>query len=286
MLNRYKNIIENKLKEIFINKPQEYSVVLEAMDYSLLAGGKRLRPALMLEFYRLCGGKDDITNFAAAIEMIHTYSLIHDDLPCMDDDDFRRGRPSCHKKFGEEYALLAGDGLLTEAFHIASLTPVDSGCKSNAIEKLSYYAGVHGMIGGQVIDLLNENKECTLDIILKTYELKTACLLMACCTIGCILAGASEETIKKAEEFAYNLGLAFQIRDDLLDFIGDEKLLGKPVLSDDKNNKTTYVGIVGIENAKKDIEEYSKKAIEILNSFDADTSDLVKLVEYLITRSN
>lgn len=281
---KYKNLIEEKLESIFKDKPQEYAVFLEAMEYSLLAGGKRIRPAILLEFYNICGGKEDASNFAAAIEMIHTYSLIHDDLPCMDDDDFRRGRPSCHKQFGEANALLAGDGLLTHAFYMAANSTIKSEYKAKAIGVLAQYAGVHGMIGGQVIDLLNENKSCELEIILKTYELKTAGLLIASSMMGCILAGANEEKIKAAYDFAYNLGIAFQIQDDLLDYFGDEKKLGKPIGSDSKNEKTTYVSLVGIEKAMEDVVSYSMKAIESLKTFGDKSKNLMLLVYELIKR--
>jgi geranylgeranyl diphosphate synthase type II len=202
----------------------------------------------------------------------------------MDDDDFRRGRPSCHKQFGEANALLAGDGLLTHAFYLASVSPIISEYKIKAIEVLSKYSGVHGMIGGQVIDLLNENKPCELNVILKTYELKTAGLLIASSMMGCILAGANEEKIQAAYDFAYNLGIAFQIQDDLLDYFGDEKKLGKPVGSDQKNDKHTYVSLVGIENAKNDVVTYSNKAIKALEVFGEKSKELIELTNYLITR--
>ena len=284
ILNKYYKQIENKLKNIFIPKGNLFDLVIEAMNYSLLDGGKRLRPAILLEFYKICGGDKDALNFAAALEMIHTYSLIHDDLPCMDNDDFRRGKPSCHKKFGEQYALLAGDALLTEAFKLAAISNINSEYKVKAIEKLSNFSGIYGMIGGQTIDLINENKSCELSTILTMYDLKTACLLKAAATIGCILAGADENAVKKAEDYATNLGIAFQIRDDLLDYIGDESLLGKPILSDDKNNKSTYVSIVGIENAKEDVSFYSQKALKSLDFFGSKADDLRELTEFLINR--
>lgn len=284
IINKYKKNIEDKLASIFVDKNNEYSILLDAMDYSLLAGGKRIRPAILLEFYNICGGKEDALNFAAALEMIHTYSLIHDDLPCMDNDDFRRGRPSCHKQFDEANALLAGDGLLTHAFYLASISPIKSEYKTRAIEVLSKYSGVHGMIGGQVIDLINENQKPDLDTVLKTYELKTAGLLIAGATMGCILAGASDEKINAAYNFAYNLGIAFQIQDDLLDYFGDEEKLGKPIGSDEKNDKTTYVSLVGIDKAKEDVKEYSNKAITALNVFGDVANELVELTNYLISR--
>ena len=284
IIDKYNKQIEDKLSSVFANKPKEYSIFLEAMEYSLLAGGKRIRPAVLLEFYNICGGTEDALDFAAAIEMIHTYSLIHDDLPCMDDDDFRRGRPSCHKQFGEANALLAGDGLLTHAFYLAATSPIKSENKVKAIEVLSNYAGVHGMIGGQVIDLINENKKCELDIIFKTYELKTAGLLIASALMGCILANANDEQLKAAYDFAYNLGIAFQIQDDLLDYFGDEKKLGKPIGSDAKNEKTTYVSIVGIDKAKQDVIDYSNKAINALKVFEDKANDLIELTNFLISR--
>ncbi len=282
--NKYNKLIEEKLASIFANKEGEYSLLLEAMDYSLLAGGKRIRPSVLLEFYNICGGTEDALDFAAAIEMIHTYSLIHDDLPCMDDDDFRRGKPSCHKKYGEANALLAGDGLLTHAFYLASTSKINPEFKIKAIEKLSSYSGVHGMIGGQVIDLLNEEKSCDLETVLKTYTLKTANLLMASATMGCVLAGANDKLVNAAEEFAYNLGIAFQIQDDLLDYFGDEKKLGKPVGSDVKNDKNTYVSIVGVEQAIQDVFDYSKRAINALNPFGDKACGLVELTNSLISR--
>ncbi len=284
IISKYKQIIEDKLASIFADKNNEYSILLEAMDYSLLAGGKRIRPAILLEFYNICCGKEDALNFAAALEMIHTYSLIHDDLPCMDDDDFRRGRPSCHKQFDEANALLAGDGLLTHAFYLASTAPIKSEYKTKAIEVLSKYAGVHGMIGGQVIDLINENAKPDLDTVLKTYELKTAGLLIAAATMGCTLAGANDEKINAAYNFAYNLGIAFQIQDDLLDYFGDESKLGKPIGSDLKNAKTTYVTLVGIEKAKQDVKDYSKKAVDALALFGEKANELIELTNYLISR--
>lgn len=286
LLKEYRQLIDKKLEEVFPACCEEYSSVVEAARYSLEAGGKRIRPAIMLEFYRLCGGTGNgAIDFAAALEMIHTYSLIHDDLPCMDDDDFRRGKPSCHKVYGEDIALLAGDGLLTAAFYTASKT---CGVKSEYVLKamavLADCAGINGMIGGQVIDLANEKGDPELDIIIKTYELKTSALIRAAAVIGCILAGADQKHTAAANEYGRCLGLAFQIIDDILDFTGDEKLLGKPVGSDLKNHKTTYVTKAGLETAKLKAAELSDAAVSALSAFEGDRSALIGITEYLLDR--
>lgn len=278
--------IESNLKKFFINKDIDYKIVLDAMEYSLLVGGKRIRPLFLLEFMEICGGKkQDAVDFACAIEMIHTYSLIHDDLPCMDNDDLRRGKPSCHKAFSEDTALLAGDALLTYAFEITSQTASkDATRRLKAINTLAKYAGVNGMIGGQQIDLLNEGKEVPKELLLKTYSLKTGGLIKAAAEIGAILAGANEKEIKAAKKYAENIGLAFQIVDDILDVVADEKLLGKPVGSDKENLKFTYVSAFGLENAKQKVKELTNEAIEVLNIFSNDKTNLIEIAKYLIDR--
>lgn len=265
-------------------------IVHNAMKYSLGIGGKRIRPVLVLEFCRLCGGDiNEALPFAAAIEMIHTYSLIHDDLPCMDDDDMRRGMPSCHKKYGEEYALLAGDGLLTRAFGI--IAESDIAIKSpetavKAIAMLSSLAGADGMIGGQVVDLRNEDKPCSLDVLRTMDSLKTGALIKCAAVLGVIAAKGNDNMMRAAVSYAENLGHAFQIVDDILDVIGDEKELGKPIGSDADSNKSTYVSILGIDESKKYAETLTENAVEALDIFGNEGDFLRELAMSLINRKN
>ncbi|WP_296977350.1 polyprenyl synthetase family protein [uncultured Eubacterium sp.] len=258
--------------------------MLEAMRYSVENGGKRIRPMLTLEFCRMCGGDvNKALPYACAIEYIHTYSLIHDDLPCMDNDDMRRGKPSCHKMYGEATALLAGDALLTHAFEICSASELSDSQNLRAVSLLSQNAGVGGMIGGQVIDLKYEQSDPSISDILTVHRLKTGALISAACILGCIAAGADDEKIALASRYAYMIGTAFQIRDDLLDIVGDEEKLGKPVGSDADNDKTTYVTLVGADRAQQDVKTLTDKAIEILDSFSE--NDFMKtLSEYLVNR--
>lgn len=278
--------IEQKLDELIPEKGDSFSEARRAMRYSLMGGGKRIRPVLLLEFYKLCGGKgDSALNFAAAIEMIHTYSLIHDDLPCMDNDDMRRGKPSCHKAFGEDTALLAGDALLTLAFWAAAKTkdlPPERVLR--AVSVLADNAGIDGMVGGQVMDLQLEKTGAEPEELKEMYLKKTSCLLKAAAVCGCVLAGANEEYIKYAEEYADSLGLAFQIIDDILDCTADEKILGKPIGSDEKNGKTTYVTLYGIDGARQKAKELSEKAESLLNNFEGDSTALKELTKYLLNR--
>ena len=269
------------------NKDPDYSRVGDAMLYSLGIGGKRIRPILMVEFYNLCGGKSKgIYNFAVALEMIHTYSLIHDDLPCMDNDDFRRGKPSCHKAFDEATAVLAGDGLLTEAFAFAAKAEnIDDSAKLSAISVLAECAGVNGMIGGQIIDLLNEGQEISREKLLKLYEMKTGALIVAAAKIGCILANKTEK-ISLAETYAKNIGLAFQIVDDILDVTGDEASLGKPLHSDEKNNKTTFLSFCGIEESKKTVADLTRQAKECIDKIASNGEFLKQMADYLAIRKN
>lgn len=289
-LKEYIEIINNYLDTAVVECDFGEDIVHKAMNYSLGIGGKRIRPLLTLEFCRLCGG--DIYKalpFAAAIEMIHTYSLIHDDLPCMDDDDMRRGMPSCHKKFGEEYALLAGDGLLTRAFGIIAESELASASPVRAVEavkELSQLAGANGMIGGQVVDLRNEDKPCTIDVLRTMDSLKTGALIKCASLLGVIAAGGTSEEKEAAIAFSENLGHAFQIVDDILDVIGDEKELGKPVGSDANSNKSTYVSILGIDESKKRAGELTAKAIESLEIFGSQGDFLRDLATSLISRKN
>ncbi len=288
MFDNYISDIELKLKEVLAKKDCEYSHLIEAMAYSAEAGGKRIRPCLLMEFMRISGGDpENALNFAVALEMIHTYSLIHDDLPCMDDDDMRRGKPSCHIKFGESTALLAGDALLTDAFKVALSTenvPFDRVCR--AAKALSECAGSDGMIGGQVIDLKYEEKTASLDVVKELYRLKTGGLLKAAASIGCILAGASEEKIESAIKFAENVGLSFQIRDDILDVISTEEELGKPIGSDTESQKSTYVSLVGLEHAQKDVQKFTDESIENLKIFGDEANDLKEFALALAGRKN
>jgi len=286
MLSDYGNIVESELKSVLSHDECSYNSVIKAMEYSTLLGGKRIRPALLLEFHKISGGNiNDALPFACALEMIHTYSLIHDDLPCMDNDDMRRGKPSCHVAFGEDIALLAGDGLLTESFSTCLKTSnisADLVIKCAAI--LSNFAGVDGMIGGQVIDLESENKSVDLDTLKQMYSLKTGALLKAAASIGCILAGADKLRTEAALNYAESVGFAFQIVDDILDKTSDVATLGKPIGSDDENQKSTFVSLVGMESAVATVDDLTKKAKESLLAFDMDTRDLADLADYLSNR--
>ncbi len=265
----------------------DFARVKDAMLYSLQIGGKRIRPILMVEFYKLCGGEaEGIYNFAVALEMIHTYSLIHDDLPCMDNDDFRRGKPSCHKAFDEATAVLAGDGLLTEAFALASRADgIASENIVKAINVLAVCAGVSGMIGGQIVDIQNEGRQLSIETLKKLYLLKTGALIKAAAKIGCILAGC-EDKCEYAEKYAENLGLAFQIVDDILDFCGDEAVLGKPVGSDEKNNKCTFVTLCGIDESRRVVEELTREAKFCVGKIGTNGEFLKDMADYLAIRDN
>lgn len=284
-LRAYQFEIERNLDNFFSIDNNGYGIIFDASRYSLLNSGKRIRPILMLEFYKLCGGKGNcVYNFACALEMIHTYSLIHDDLPCMDNDDFRRGKPSCHKQFSEDIALLAGDALLTEAFFVAMQTEnIPSDRVVKAAKFLAKCAGANGMIGGQVMDITDKAFE-NLELTLQMYALKTGCLIKAATVCGAILAGADDKQIKNAEIYAEKLGFAFQIIDDILDATGDEAILGKPVGSDDKNGKITYAKKVGIENARKKAKELTEEALNTLECFNGDTVFLKELTLFLLQR--
>lgn len=265
--------------------PADNGIVCDAMNYSLLLGGKRIRPLLVLEFCRLCAGNFmKAVPFACAIEMIHTYSLIHDDLPCMDDDDMRRGKPSCHIRFGEEYALLAGDALLTLAFETLMTADLPAEKKNEACLELSRAAGYQGMVGGQMLDLINENEQINIDILKKTDSLKTGALIKAACLLGCIAAGASAEQRAAAAGYAENIGLAFQIVDDILDVTSDTSVLGKPVGSDEHNNKSTYVSLLGLEESQKIAALLTENAVSSLAVFGGDAQFLTDLAYSLAAR--
>ena len=273
----------------FLPKEEGYQkTVLEAMNYSVSAGGKRLRPMLMLETYRMFGGTSKVIEpFMAAIEMIHTYSLIHDDLPAMDNDEYRRGRKTTHVVYGEAMAILAGDALLNYAFETAaSAFVLDEGNPAigKAFMILASKAGVYGMIGGQVVDVESEGKEIDADTLKFIHIHKTSALLESAMLIGAVLAGASEQQQRTVELAARELGLAFQIRDDILDVTGNTDELGKPVGSDEKNHKNTYVALEGLEKAKEDVKRYSESAIDRFKSLPARNEFLYELIEELIDR--
>lgn len=286
LISSYAINFENELEKQFKIESNEYAVLNEACKYSLLLGGKRLRPFLVRSFYELCGGSDNASfGFEAAIECIHTYSLIHDDLPCMDNDNMRRGKPSCHIKFGEANALLAGDALLTKAFGLAaSSNGVAPENKLRSILQLSNLSGINGMIGGQVVDLLYEDKNASEEVLKLICSLKTGALIKAACTIGCILAGATEEKINAAALYADYLGLAFQIVDDILDKTSTEEKLGKPINSDMENNKSTFVSLFGIEKCKTLVDELTLKAKNELSVFGSSAENLINLADYLCNR--
>lgn len=280
----FENILKNDIRKVDNSllsylpdaKDGQYQVA-EAMKYSLINGGKRIRPILALEFARACGGtRNDCLPLACALEYVHTYSLIHDDLPCMDNDDLRRGKPSCHKQFDEATALLAGDALLTHAFEIISEAELSDDKKVMAVSLLAQNSGVSGMIGGQVIDLLFEQGSPNLKELLTVYKLKTGALISAACLLGCISAGADSSQMAAASKFAYSLGIAFQIQDDILDITGDEKKLGKPVGSDATNSKKTYATIAGLTKAQQDVKKLTDNAISQLDAFE--DAEFIKLL--------
>ncbi len=267
MMRGYVEAIENYLSECFLqNEPQKK--LFEAMRYSLLAGGKRIRPVLVQAFCVLCGeDAEKSLPFAAAVEMVHTYSLIHDDLPCMDNDDFRRGKPTNHKVYGEATAVLAGDALLTAAFAQLAGASLPAERIVRAVEVLSKCAGELGMVGGQILDMAAEERICTQDEVLAIQSRKTGALIAAACQLGVIAAGGSEAQQKAAETYAYRLGLAFQIRDDMLDVIGDLKQLGKATGMDE--HKNTFVRLYGLEKCEHLVEEYTREATDALGVFEA-----------------
>ena len=281
--------IENSLQNYLPEQKGYQKIIMEAMEYSILAGGKRLRPMLMKETYTLFGGcSKAIEPFMAAIEMIHTYSLVHDDLPAMDNDEYRRGRKTTHVVYGEDMAILAGDALLNYAFETAvkafALEPEDSLKIGSAIRVLGEKSGIYGMLGGQVIDVKETGHAVSKDVLDTVYELKTGALIEASMMIGAILGGASQEDVKTVERIASLVGLAFQVQDDILDVTSTQEELGKPIHSDEKNEKTTYVTLLGIEEAKKVVEEKSEEAIRLLQTLPNENPYLEELLMELIHR--
>ena len=287
-LEEYIAKIEECLSSITADKPELQKIVVEAMEYSLSAGGKRLRPVLMLEFCRMCGEKDTdkYLDIACSVELIHTYSLIHDDLPCMDNDDYRRGKPSCHKAFPENIALLAGDALNSLAFEVISDAAMDGRISAEKavmlISVLSKAIGTNGMIGGQVIDLQCENKEIDIDTLNVLQQYKTGALIEAACVMGVVLSG-KYDSIPAAADYASAMGRAFQIEDDILDVTGTFEELGKPIGSDAEQHKNTYVSLLGLDRAKQIAKQLTVQALAVLKKFD-DSSFLSELTSDLLTR--
>ena len=279
-----------KLLVKYLPKAEGYqSQIMEAMEYSVMAGGKRLRPMLMQETYRLFGGEGkEIEPFMAAIEMIHTYSLVHDDLPAMDNDEYRRGRKTTHIVYGEAMGILAGDALLNYAFETAvrafEVAPEKSLLIGKALKILADKAGIYGMVGGQVVDVASCGVGLDEGMLNFIYELKTGALIESSMMIGALLAGADTAELEKVQKIASDVGIAFQIQDDILDVTSTTEQLGKPVHSDEKNEKTTYVTLKGIEQAHKDVERMTEEAIDELKKFPAGDGFLEQLLKSLVYR--
>ena len=282
-MDEYRSAVEALLSDWygrFHEEPQ--NKLFDAMEYSLLAGGKRLRPVFAMEFCRLCGGDwKKALPVAAAVEMIHTYSLIHDDLPCMDDDDFRRGRPTNHKVYGEAMAVLAGDALLTDAFAVAATTKVEGKAMADLIGILSECAGSLGMVGGQVLDIMSEERVLSEQEVLDIQSRKTGALIRAACAGGALAGGANDAQFDAACQFAAALGLAFQIRDDMLDVIGTQEEMGKGVGTDEAKN--TFVRLYGLDRCEKLVQTYTNYALKALQDFE-DTEFLTELAKSLTDR--
>lgn len=284
--------IEEIIRQYLPKEEGFQKTILEAMNYSILAGGKRLRPMMMEETYHMFGGTSRVIEpFMAAIEMIHTYSLVHDDLPAMDNDEYRRGKKTTHAVYGEAMGILAGDALLNYAFETATLAfEIEPGnpAVGRALRKLAVKSGIYGMVGGQVVDVESEKKPdemITREKLNFIYHLKTGALMEAAMSVGAILAGASEGEAAGLEEVAARVGLAFQIQDDILDVTSTLEVLGKPIGSDEKNNKATYVTFEGIEKSKEDVKKLSEEAVEALSSFQKKDEFLQELFIYLIHRN-
>ena len=286
LLHRNAVMTENALRQIY-TEDEDLKVLLDSERYSLFAGGKRIRPTLTLEFCRMLGGTDEAAlPFACAVEMIHTYSLIHDDLPCMDDDDMRRGKPTNHKVFGESTALLAGDALLTGAFEVAaSNTEAGADCSAKAVAYLASCAGRYGMIGGQIMDLEGERKQLTLDQLLKLHSMKTGALINAAAVMGALAAGVSfhDRCMEAVVTYAENIGLAFQIVDDILDHTGDSAVLGKNVGMDAERQKNTFLSFYTVEEAQFYADRVTQDAIRAIRRY-PNSDALCSIAEWLATR--
>ena len=285
-LKEYFDMISTELDKVFSVPDVRQKSVYDAMRYSIMAGGKRIRPVLTLAVCDMLGGDMDAAlRFGIAIECIHTYSLIHDDLPCMDNDDLRRGKPTCHKVFGETNALLAGDGLLTFAFEYLSDNNTEPEKTVKLISCLAKAAGCEGMIGGQVVDLESEGRnDINEEMLTYMHNRKTGALIKSAVVAGGMCADASSDEIKALEKFADGIGLVFQIMDDILDCVGDETKLGKPIGSDDENEKITYANLLGIDNARKKAEELNAESTEALRIFGDKAEFLIALAQFLIER--
>lgn len=294
-MKEFKLELEKRTREVeeivYSYLPQEtghQKTIFQAMNYSMKAGGKRLRPMLLQEVCRLFGGSMELAEpFMAAIEMIHTSSLIHDDLPCMDNDEYRRGKKSTWAAYGEDMGVLAGDALIVYAFETACRAFSLSGRPEQvgeAIRILAAKTGIYGMIGGQTVDVELAGKPISGEKLDFIYRLKTGALLEASMMIGAVLGGADEESVKKVERAAGHIGIAFQIQDDILDITGNQEVLGKPVLSDEKNCKTTYVTLNGLEKARRDVAAISQKALEDIRALPGKNLFLEELVTMLVTR--
>lgn len=285
-LNEQIAFINEHLDKYLCEKENPQNIIYKAMRYSVFAGGKRLRPILMMNACKMCGGDlNEVIPFACAIEMIHTYSLIHDDLPAMDNDSLRRGMPTSHIKFGEATAILAGDALLNKAFEVVTEYSGNNMSRAmKAINMLASSSGTEGMIGGQIVDMESEGKEISIDTLKYLHLNKTGALIRSACTIGALMGGANEEQLDAADKFAENLGIAFQIQDDILDAVGDEEELGKPVGSDAQAGKNTYVKLVGLEKSTELAAEYSDKAKKALSAFSDKAEFLIELTDYLMKR--
>lgn len=281
---QYLSVIEDFLDaQCFQYDSEPQKTLFDAMRYSLLAGGKRLRPVLVFDFCRMCGGDwRKAVHFAAAVEMIHTYSLIHDDLPCMDNDDYRRGKLTNHKVYGEAIAVLAGDALLTAAFSFIAQADLSAEARIFAVEVLANCAGELGMVGGQVLDMQSESRTCTEQEVIDIQSRKTGALIKAACLLGVIAGSGNDEQLRAAGDFATHLGLAFQIRDDMLDVIGDASELGKATGVD--TDKNTFVVLYGIDKCDCLVSEHTNKAIETLQNF-ADTDFMRELSLHLTDRT-
>ncbi|RDY24841.1 polyprenyl synthetase family protein [Romboutsia maritimum] len=282
------NYIEDLLKKYMPKEEGYQKTIMEAMNYSLEAGGKRLRPILTLEACKVVGGnEEDVIAFAVAIEMIHTYSLIHDDLPALDNDDLRRGRPTNHKVYGESMAILAGDALLNYAFEVMlsnSINKEDSNKYLCAINEIAKSSGIYGMIGGQVVDVQSENVQISKDKLDFIHLNKTAAIIIGCMRAGAIIGGANDEQLEEITKYAKNIGLSFQIVDDILDIVGDEAKLGKKVGSDIENHKSTYPSLLGLDKSKEIARSLIDEAKLSISKLSEETELLDGLADYIIAR--
>ena len=287
LIKKKADIVNNALKGYSGHENNPQSLIYEAMNYSLFAGGKRIRPVIMLLVCdMLSGDENEVMPFACAMEMIHTYSLIHDDLPAMDNDDYRRGKLTNHKVYGEAIAILAGDALLNKAFETVTSASYKDSCRAaKAMAILAKSSGTEGMIGGQTVDIESEGKQISADELLYLHSLKTGAIIRSSGVIGAVMSGADDDQIKAVDEYCKNLGIAFQIQDDLLDILGNEAILGKATGSDSANEKTTFVTLYGTEESKRAVDRYTNLACEALDVFGDKAQPLKELARLLVRRS-